>query len=589
MQGLEGMVSEIQGRRIECNWKDEQGRRGCMKRLLAVVAVVAIFVAGSIRAADVALRKGVSREDVKARIDVFAPVEIRVPWDKLNKNQREALKWLYGAARMMDEAFLVQVSPYNLKLRSEVEKSDISEFKRFFRINYGPWDRLAGDEPVLVDFPKPPGAGFYPEDMTKEEFENWLKEHPEVRESFESNFTVIRRTPGGALEAVPYSKAYAKYLKKASEYMEKAAALIDNESLARFLKLRAKAFHSDDYYESDMAWMDVKDNVIDVTIGPYEVYEDKLFNYKAAFEAFICIRDAEESRKLEVLKDYLVKMERNLPIDDRYKNFERGLQSPISVVTEVYSAGDTRAGVQTLAFNLPNDERVREAKGSKKVMLKNISEAKFNMILRPIAERVLDREQLQYLTFDAYFNHTLLHEFSHGLGPGRITLSDGTETTVNKALKETYSAIEEAKADVVGQYNYYYLIDEGLFPERMMRETAVTFLGGFFRSVRFGIEEAHGKANMIAFNYLKEKGVYSKDPNTGYWKVDFEKVRGAITDLAREILMIQALGDYEGARAFLQKYGKMGDDVTESLSRLKGIPVDIEPIFELDEKYANDF
>ncbi len=559
-----------------------------MKRLMVLIAVVAVFSAGSMWA-EVALRKGVSKEDVKARIEVFAPVEISVPWDKLNSKQKEALKWLYGAARMMDEAFLVQVSPYNLKLRGEVEKTGVPELQRFFRINYGPWDRLAGDEPVLVDFPKPPGAGFYPEDMTKEEFEEWLREHPEDRESFESNFTVIRRSKGGALEAVPYSKAFAGYLKRAAEYMQNAAVLVDNESLARFLRLRAKAFLTDDYYESDIAWMDVKDNVIDVTIGPYEVYEDRLFNYKAAFEAFICIRDAEESKKLEVLKDYLVKMERNLPIDDRYKNFERGLHSPISVVTEVYSAGDTRAGVQTLAFNLPNDERVREAKGSKKVMLKNISEAKFNMILRPIAERVLDKNQLQYLTFEAYFNHTLLHEFSHGLGPGRITLSDGTKTTVNKALKETYSAVEEAKADVVGQYNYYYLIDEGLFPERMMRETAVTFLGGFFRSVRFGIEEAHGKANMVAFNYLKEKGVYSKDPGTGYWRVDFEKVRGAITDLAREILMIQALGDYEKAKAFLEKYGEMGEDVRESLSRLKGIPVDIEPVFELDKKYAKDF
>jgi len=559
-----------------------------MKRLMVLIAVVAVFSAGSMWA-EVALKKGVNKEDVKARIEVFAPVEIGVPWDKLNSKQKEALKWLYGAARMMDEAFLIQVSPYNLKLRTEVEKTGEPELQRFFRINYGPWDRLAGDEPVLVDFPKPPGAGFYPEDMTKEEFERWLKEHPKDTDSFESNFTVIRRSKSGALEAVPYSKAFTGYLKRAAEYMQNAAVLVGNESLARFLRLRAKAFLTDDYYESDMAWMDIKDNVIDVTIGPYEVYEDRLFNYKAAFEAFICIRDAEESKKLEVLKDYLVKMERNLPIDDRYKNFERGLHSPISVVTEVYSAGDTRAGVQTLAFNLPNDERVREEKGSKKVMLKNISEAKFNMILRPIAERVLDKDQLQYLTFEAYFNHTLLHEFSHGLGPGRITLSDGTKTTVNKALKETYSAVEEAKADVVGQYNYYYLIDEGLFPERMMKETAVTFLGGFFRSVRFGIEEAHGKANMVAFNYLKERGVYSKDPGTGYWRVDFKKVRSAITDLAREILMIQALGDYEKAKAFLEKYGEMGEDVRESLSRLKGIPVDIEPVFELDKKYAKDF
>jgi len=559
-----------------------------MRRLFVLVLAGLLFVGGA-GVCRMKLKEDIDVKDVKARVDVFAPVRIGVPWDLLSEKDREALKWLYGAAKMMDEAFLVQVSRENPGLRSELEKKGDPDLLRFFRINYGPWDRLASDEPVLVEETKPLGASFYPVDLTREEFEAWLKGHPSDRESFESNFTVIVRGEDGGLKAVPYSQAYREYLVKASEYLKKAASLVDNESLARFLNLRADAFLSDDYYESDLAWMDIKDNLIDVTIGPYEVYEDRLFNYKAAFEAFICIRDPEESKKLEVLKDYLVKMEKNLPIEDKYKNLERGLHSPISVVEEVYSAGDTRAGVQTLAFNLPNDERVREAKGSKKVMLKNISEAKFNMILKPIAERVIADDQLKYLTFDAYFNHTLLHEFSHGLGPGRIKLADGTETTVNRALKETYSAIEEAKADVVGQYNYYYLTEEGFFPGKAARETAVTFLGGFFRSVRFGVEEAHGRANMIAFNYLKEKGVYSKDPKTGRWRVDFDKVKGAVRDLAHDILMIQALGDYGKAKGFIEKYGEMGEDVKESLDRLKGIPVDIEPSFELEKEFGGEF
>jgi len=565
------------------------GRRSKPMKRLFVFGIAGLLVVGGVGVCGMKLKEDIDVKDAASRVEVFAPVRIGVNWEQLSGREKEALKWLYGAAKMMDEAFLVQVSPDNPALRAELEKKGDPDLLRFFRINYGPWDRLASDEPVLVNEPKPLGAGFYPPDLTREEFEEWLKNHPSDRESFESNFTVIERDGKDGLRAVPYSKAYREYLVKAAEYLRKAASLVENESLSKFLNLRADAFLSDDYYESDMAWMDVKDNVIDVTIGPYEVYEDRLFNYKAAFEAFICIRDAEESRKLEVLKDYLVKMEKNLPIEDRYKNLERGLHSPISVVEEVYSAGDTRAGVQTLAFNLPNDERVREAKGSKKVMLKNISEAKFNMILKPIAERVIAEDQLGYLTFDAYFNHTLLHEFSHGLGPGRIKLADGTETTVNRALKETYSAIEEAKADVVGQYNYYYLIDEGFFPEKAGRETAVTFLGGFFRSVRFGVEEAHGRANMIAFNYLKEKGVYSKDEKTGRWRVDFDRVRGAVRDLAHDILMIQALGDYGKAKEFIEKYGEMGEDVKESLERLKGIPVDIEPSFELEKEFGGDF
>jgi len=363
---------------------------------------------------------------------------------------------------------------------------------------------------------------------------------------------------------VPYSREYAELLGEAARYLEEAAGMTTNESLASFLKLRAEAFLSDDYFESDMAWMDVKDNVLDVTIGPYEVYEDNLFNYKAAFEAFICVRDPAESEKLDGLKLYLLDMEKNLPIEDRYKNLERGLESPISVVDLIFSAGDTKAGVQTIAFNLPNDERVREAKGSKKVMLRNICRAKFEKILKPIAEQVVSPDLVPHVTFDAYFNHILLHEFSHGLGPGRIVLDDGTETTVNKALRETYSAIEEAKADVAGQHNFYYLIDDGFFPLKMEKETAVTFLAGFFRSVRFGVDAPHGRANMIAFNYFKEKGAYLKDPSTGRWFVDFDKIRSVAKELLREILMLQALGNYEGSKAFIERYGEMGGEVRES-------------------------
>lgn len=557
-----------------------------MRRGLLVFGAVCIAIFGAITCTQERKEEIPTEPGVTEKLKQYAPVQIAVPWELLPETERKTLAKLYQAAHIMDELFLRQVSAGNVAMREQLKAGGDSDLQRFFKINVGPWDRLDGDRPFHGEETKPLGANFYPPDMTREEFETWLGEHAQDRESFESNFTVIRRSADGGLKAVPYSREYAELLGEAARYLEEAAGMTTNESLASFLKLRAEAFGSDDYFESDMAWMDVKDNVLDVTIGPYEVYEDNLFNYKAAFEAFICVRDPAESEKLEGLKLYLLDMEKNLPIEDRYKNLERGLESPISVVDLIFSAGDTKAGVQTIAFNLPNDERVREAKGSKKVMLRNICRAKFEKILKPIAEQVVSPDLVPHVTFDAYFNHILLHEFSHGLGPGRIVLDDGTETTVNKALRETYSAIEEAKADVAGQHNFYYLIDDGFFPLKMEKETAVTFLAGFFRSVRFGVDAPHGRANMIAFNYFKEKGAYLKDPSTGRWFVDFDKIRSVSKELLREILMLQALGNYEGSKAFIERYGEMGGEVRESLALLEVIPVDIEPIFAIEKEHV---
>lgn len=524
--------------------------------------------------------------DVTENLKPYAVVDIAVPWNVIGEQRRPALRKLFEAAQVMDELFMRQVWARNPELRDELVRLGKPDLLRFFWRNVGPWDRLKGHAPVLVNVPKPAGANFYPEDMTKEEFENWVRNHPEVKESFESNFTVIKRTADKGLEAVPYSLEYGRLIERAALLLEEAADLVDNESLERFLRLRAKALRTDDYFESDMAWMDVADNVIDITIGPYEVYEDNLFNYKAAFEAFLCVRDPEETRKLDGLKAYQTKMEMNLPIPDAHKNLARGAETPISVVDEIFSAGDTKAGTQTIAFNLPNDERVREAKGTKKVMLRNICRAKFDKILVPIAERVMAPELISYVTFDAYFNEILLHEFSHGLGPGTIKLADGTTTTVNKALRETYSGCEEAKADIVGAYNIYYLIDEGFFPESLMKEAAATYLAGFFRSVRFGTDAAHGKAVMLIFNYLREKGAYLRDPGTGLWSVDFSKVRGAVKSLASEILMLQARGDYEGTKALFARYGVMPAEIREQIDGFAAIPVDIEPRFAIESEFG---
>ncbi len=556
-----------------------------MRRILIAALCTAVIVAGGVTVSAQENRE----KTIEQRLAVYAPVKISVPWELLDKNETAALENIYRAAVVMDEIFLRQVWKGNVELRQAMNSKDMIKELRFFDINFGPWDRINENEPFIGKILKPDGAEFYPTDMTKQEFEDFLAPRQMDREAFESPFTVIRRGENpGELVAVPYSKEYKTLLDQAAKYLRLAADQTANESLAKFLRSRAAAFASNDYFQSDMDWMDVKDNLIDVTIGPYEVYEDNLFNYKAAFEAFVCIRDPKESMRLDGLAGYLVKMEQNLPIPDEHKNLNRGSESPISVVDEVFSAGDTKAGVQTLAFNLPNDEKVQEAKGSKKVMLRNIIHAKFDKILMPIAEQLIDKDQLKHVTFDAYYNHILLHEFSHGLGPGRITLADGTETTAQKALKETHSSLEEAKADIVGEYNIYYLIDEGFFGRELEKDVAVTFLAGFFRSVRFGAESAHGRANMVIFNYMRENGVYSYNKDNGTWSVDTEKMRGVVKDLSAEILMIQALGDYEASKGLLDKYGTMDADVEASLLKLRKarLPVDIAPEFEIQKKYA---
>jgi hypothetical protein len=358
---------------------------------------------------------------------------------------------------------------------------------------------------------------------------------------------------------------------------------VDYTTLAAFLRSRAAAFGSNDYFQSDMDWMDVKDNIIDVTIGPYEVYEDNLFGYKAAFEAFIAVKHPEDSRQLADLKDFLPGMEMNLPILEEHKNPDRGTESPISVVDVVFVGGDSKAGVQTIAFNLPNDERVREAKGSKKVMLKNFNRAKFDKILVPIADTVLDPSQRDMIDFDIFFSNVLLHELSHGLGPGDITLPDGTETTVNQALKTLYSSMEEAKADIMGLYNTAYLVQQGYFPKEHEMKAYVNFLPGFFRAIRFGATSAHGKANMMEFNYMKEKGGIEYVAGSDRFRVNLDKMPGAVRSMTHDLCTIQATGDYAAAEAFIAKYGTMVPEVQKQLDKMGHIPTDIELVYEAGE------
>ncbi len=525
---------------------------------------------------------------MEEKLAQFAEVEIKYDDALLDRRQKTVLAKLYQAAKIMDGIFLDQVYSKNQKYQARLSSATDEELKlvyEYFKIMFGPFDRLDHNKPFYGDEEKPLGANYYPEDMTKAEFRKWIEDHPGDEKAFTSEFTVIRRQ-GDRLVAIPYSEYYKEPLGRAAQLLREAAEYADNQSLKRYLITRAAAFETNDYYRSDLAWMDLKDHTIEVVIGPYEVYEDALFNYKAAFECFLTIKDPEESKKLDKFVQYLDAIERHLPNPESHKNFERGSESPMVVVQEVFSAGDTKAGVQTLAFNLPNDERVRQAKGSKKVMLKNIHEAKFEKQLKPIAELILAEDQLPHVTFDAFFNHTLMHEISHGVGPGIIT-KNGRKTEVKKELRETYSKIEECKADVLGMYNNIFMIEKGVYPESMEREIWITFLAGTFRSIRFGISEAHGAGNAIIYNYLLENGAYVYDEAKQKVSVNFEKIYPVVKDLANKVLLIQGNGDYEAASAFIARYAIETPSMVVLRSKLSAIPVDIKPVFQIEQLLGN--
>ncbi len=524
--------------------------------------------------------------DVEKRLAQLAPVPLSADLSPLTPEDRQVLDKLVEAARQMNEIFLRQVWVGNPELQRQLEAyqgEHADAGRQYFKINFGPWDRLTERQPFVGDKPHPPGAGYYPEDLTKEEFEGWIAQHAADKEKLISTVTVIRRGENRDLTAVPYSREYAEWLTPAARLLREAAALTSNASLKKFLELRAAAFESDDYYASDLAWMDL-DAPVEVTIGPYETYEDELFGYKAAFEAFVTVNLPQQSSALARYKQQLPSLERNLPIPDEHKNLNRGAESPIRVVDLVYSAGDTRAGVQTTAFNLPNDERVREAKGSKKVLLRNVMQAKYDRILMPIAERVLDPAQVKDVSFDAFLNEVLHHELSHGLGPGTITVN-GRKTEVRLELKELFSPLEEAKADVMGIYNILALIDRKEMPAELRRSLEPTYVAGLFRAARFGIDEAHGQGVVAQFNYLLEKGALEIDSSGGMGRVHAvsEKFPGAIRDLLHDMLMLQAAGDYAATKRFLDTYGKATQPILDAIARLGDVPVDIKPEYAVGE------
>ncbi|KAL1832256.1 hypothetical protein ACET3Z_001907 [Daucus carota] len=572
--------------------------------------------------------------DLQKKLSRYAPVSLNPELMGLTDADKGALKYIIKAAMIMNDIFYLQIWYSNPSLRDWLSKnaevSSLDNLKwRYYCINKSPWSCIDENESFLSTadsaikllpevttpvtgwkglqyrsaFPveKAPSANFYPPDMDKMEFELWkdsltvdqrqeatgffsvIKRHCELDlDSSKCSNATINSTLPYDLYVVPYSQEYKKFLAKAAEFLRKAGDMTSTPSLKRLLHGKADAFLTNDYYESDIAWMEL-DSKLDITIGPYETYEDAIFGYKATFEAFIGIRDDEATAQLKLFGDYLQVLEKNLPLDDVYKS-EDVIAAPIRVVQLLYNAGDVK-GPQTVAFNLPNDERIVKDRGTSMVILKNVSEAKFKLILRPIADVCITKEQQNYVDFNSFFTHTICHECCHGIGPHSITLPSGKKSTVRLELQELHSALEEAKADIVGLWAVKYLIDKDVLPNTSIRSMYVSFLAGCFRSVRFGLEEAHGKGQALQFNWLFEKGAIVLHEGDTF-SVDFDKVEGAVESLSRKILTIQAMGDKDAANELLQKYCDMTQPLKIALQKLEivQVPVDIAPTFPIADQ-----
>lgn len=528
------------------------------------------------------LSQALDNRRVKEKLDQHARYDITVDLSKVDAKRRQILRTLVEASKYLDEIFLRQVYKDNPALRSALEKSKdpaAKDLLRLFKVNAGPFDRLEHNAPFIGNKKKPAGANFYPEDLTKEAFERYVQDHPGAREALMSSYTVIHRRRSG-LVAIPYPQEYKPYLEPAARLLKEAGALADDPSLKRYLESRAAALLSNDYIQSDIDWIDLKDDVIDFVFGPYEVYEDDLMGLRASYEAVIMIKNPEESRKLDIYIKHLADLEKNLPLDEKYKPPKTGGSSPIIVVDDVHRAAEANAGYQAVAFTLPNDPKVRELKGTKKVMHKNVFAGRVNKVILPIAERLIEKDQVDLANADAMFNDVLMHELAHALGPDYV-IGRPDKISVNVALKEIYSALEEAKADVTGLHSLNYFIDNGMLPREKRREQAVSYLASIFRTVRFGTTEAHGWSNIVIFNYMQEKGAFKYNPATQRYAVDFEKFDAETPRLAKILLTFEAAGDYDGAKKFFSERAAMDATLKAAMARLKDIPIDIEPVFHV--------
>jgi len=544
-----------------------------MKKLLICLAIVFLTVV-VLEAKSKKMEKSVDLSLIRKRIKEFAPVRIKPDLSNLDEREQKVIRLLIEAGKLADEIFWTQTSPDAIQVRdslARLKNKEAKEILSLVNIFYGPYDIIEGGRRFVGSGPeyKPKGANFYPIDLTKEEFEKYIKENPSQKEELESQYTIVVRD-GNKLKAIPYHLAYPQ-TGKIADLLEEASKYCDNESLKKYLQIRAKAIRTDDYYESDLAWMDIKDSKIDIVIGPIENYEDALFNYKTAYEAIVMVKDEEGSKELEIFQENLDYFEHNLPCDKKYIRETAGKGNVLQIMNVVFFGGDCQAGIKTIANSLPNDPRVHELKGGKKSMFKNIMEAKFDKILMPIAKKILEPELVSLVDRKAFTRFVTLHEVSHTLGRGFVYGNDSL--TVRKALKERYSAIEECKADVLGIYNFIHLLKKNLIDSIQVEQAKITYIAGLFRSIRFGAEQAHGKANLIQLNFLEEHGVIKYEKNK--IKVVSGKFFDVIQKLAQEILTIQAEGDYNRAGEILDKYGNMKPHTRTLISLLADVPRDL--------------
>lgn len=499
------------------------------------------------------------------RVNEYAEYTLTADLSHLSDNQRQMIPFLIEVSDIMDGLFWKEAYGDKDALLDNLEDEAT---RQFATINYGPWDRLGADESFVDGIgEKPKGAQYYPEDMTKEEFDAF--ENPDKT----SLYTLIKRNEEGQLYTVPFNTAFADEVERAAHLLRQASELADDEGFSIYLSLRADALLSDQYLASDLAWMEMKSNMIDFVVGPIENYEDKLYNYKAAHEAYVLIKDMEWSERLTKFVSFLPELQANLPVEDQYKQESPGTDSDLNAYDVIYYAGDCNAGSKTIAINLPNDERVQLEKGTRRLQLKNAMRAKFDKIMVPINNLLIDESQRKHVTFDAFFANTMFHEVAHGLGI-KNTITD--KGTVRQALKEHGSALEEGKADILGLYMVTQLQEKGEIEGELM-DYYTTFLAGIFRSVRFGASSAHGKANMIRFNYFKEKNAFSYNSDNGTYKVNFDEFQNAMNSLSELILTLQGDGDYEGVDALFIEKGIVGEQLQRDLDRVgeSGIPRDI--------------
>jgi hypothetical protein len=526
------------------------------------------------KGADTSARS--SDSSIETKLAQYTSVSLTTDLTKLSPHERQMLPLLIAAARSMDEIFWRQAYGDREALLRGIADPAV---RRYAEINYGPWDRLNNNAPFIDGVgPKPPGSGFYPRDMTKEEFDSAARSS--AGKELRNQYTMVHRDSAGHLVPTPYHQVFAAQVAAAAANLRKAATLADDPGLRKYLELRARALETDKYQPSDLAWLDMKNNTIDLVIGPIENYEDALFGYKTANEAFVLIKDKGWSARLAHYAAMLPGLQRELPVSAAYKRERPGTDSDLNAYDAVYYAGDANAGSKTIAINLPNDEEVQLRKGTRRLQLKNAMQAKFEKILLPVADELITQDQRSHLNFDAFFANVMFHEVAHGLGIKNTINGKGT---VREALKEQAGALEEGKADILGLYMITKLQQRGEL-KAPREDNYVTFLASIFRSIRFGASNAHGRANAAQLSFFEERGAFSRDSTTRRYRVDFPRMKAAVDALAEQILRFQGNGDYVGVTRFMEERGKLSPTLQQDLARLgsKGIPVDV--VFEQGEQ-----